>query len=115
METKASANHLTSVALLAEGQHLTRLTVCDGSLESIQEAVQLFGGNVSISKVTDESTGEHIYYHSKIGKCELWIFVFTTKLAIMLQKDAFQANTSLFEKGTQLTIIDNQYLVLSHV
>jgi hypothetical protein len=115
METKASANHLTSVALLADGIRRTRLTVIDGSLEEIQEAVQLFGGEIGFTKITDEthSSSVQIFYHSQIGNCQLWIHLFTTKLAVMLQKDAFRADSSIFQKGTQLTIIDNQYLVLS--
>lgn len=113
METKPSAYHLTSVALLADGPLRTSLTVIEGSLELIQEAIQLFGGEVYTTEVNDQETHFQIYSCSKVGNTELWIHLFATRLQIMLQTDAFRARTSIFEKGTQLTIIDNQYLVLS--
>lgn len=115
METKPSANHLTAVAILAQSEFRNNLSVKEGSLEQIQEAVKLFGGTISLSKINDqtESTNVLISSYSEIGNCQLFVHVFTTKLAIMLQKDAFQSDCAIFQKGTDLTIIDNQYLVLS--
>jgi hypothetical protein len=115
METKASANHLTSVAILANADIKTSLSVIDGSLEMIQEAVSLFGGIINLPNIDDETDRSYLFITcaSKIGNCHLWIHSQTNKLAIMLQKDALQSSYIVFEKGTQLTIIDNQYLVLS--
>ena len=33
----------------------------------------------------------------------------------ILQREYFQSSESVFEKGTDLTIIDNQYLILSEI
>jgi len=117
METKASANHLTSVALLANADFKTSLSILDGSLELIQEAVNLFGGTINLPNLNDETDGANLFITcaSDIGNCRLWVHSKTTKLAIMLQKDALRSSYIVLEKGTQLTIIDNQYLVLSHV
>ena len=110
---KDSANHLTAIATLANGKFRTSLTVIEGSLELIQEAIKLFGGEVFTSEASDERSYFQIYSQSSVGNADLWIHVFVNRLAIMLQQDAFHAKSSVFEKGTDLTIIDNQYFVLS--
>ena len=113
METNSSAFHLTAVAMLAQSDKLTSLSISGGTLEDIQEAVKLFGGNVYVTP--SESEHNSIYSHSKIGNCIIWIHHHTTKLGCVLQREYFQSNESIFEKGTDLSIIDNQYLILSDV
>jgi hypothetical protein len=54
-----------------------------------------------------------IFSHSKIGKTTLWFHHHTNALSAILQKESFQSNESIFEKETDLSIIDNQYLVLN--
>lgn len=110
-----SANHLTAVSILAQSEFRTNLSVQEGSLEHIQEAVKLFGGTITLSKINDQTESGNVLITclSSVGSCHLFIHVFTTKLAIMLQKEALQSDYILLEKGTDLTIIDNQYLILS--
>jgi hypothetical protein len=107
METKES--YLSAIALLGQLDKFTSLSLLSGTLEEIVFVIKLYGGEVSVIE------GQHntILCRSKIGNCHLWIHVQTTNLACVLQKESFQSNESIFEKGTDLTIIDNQYLVLS--
>jgi hypothetical protein len=110
METNSSAFHLTAVAMLAQSDKLTSISVSDATLEDIQEAVKLFGGNVYVTP--SESEHHSIYSQSKIGNCHLWFHHHTTNLVSYLQRESFQSKESIFEEGTDLTIIDNQYFVL---
>jgi hypothetical protein len=104
METKASAYYLTAVALLSQSKKIPSVSLSDGTIEDIQESVKLFGGTVY---VTDESNYHSIYYRSSIGDCTLWIHTQSTNLACTLQRESFQSNEFIFEKGTDLLIIDN--------
>lgn len=113
METNSSAFHLTAVAMLAQSDKLTSLSISGGTLEDIQESVKLFGGNVYVTP--SESEHNSIYSQSRIGNCIIWIHHHTTKLACVLQREYFQSNESVFEKGTDLTMIDNQYFVISDI
>jgi hypothetical protein len=113
METKTSAFHLTAVAMLAQSDKIPSITLSSGTLEDIQEAVKLFGGTVCVTE--SESDYHSIYYYSNIGDCTLWIHIQTTNLACILQRESFQSNQSIFEKGTDLSIIDNQYLILFNI
>jgi hypothetical protein len=109
METKESAFHLSAIALLAQSEKVTSLSISNGTLEDIAVIIKLYGGEVHVIE------GQHntILCRSKIENCHLWIHVQTTNLACVLQKESFQSNESIFEKGTNLIIIDNQYVVLS--
>lgn len=111
METNPSAFHLTAIAMLAQSDKVTSLSIPNGTLEDIQETVKLFGGNVYVT----ESESNQIYSQSRIGNSELWIHHHTSHLACILQREYFQSNESIFENGTDLEIIDNQYLILSDV
>ena len=113
METLA--NHLVIVETLSKLEPRTHLSIVDSSLAGIQETIKLFGGSITLTKINDQTNSANVLIsaYSEIGNCQFWVHVFTTKLAIMLQKEAFNADFVKFEKGTNLTIIDNQYLVLS--
>ena len=115
METLA--NHLAVVETLSTLEPRTSLSIIDSSLSGIQETIKLFGGSITLSKINDQTDSANVLIssYSEIGNCQFWVHVFTTKLAIMMQKEAFNADFVKFEKGTNLTIIDNQYLVLSDV
>jgi len=113
MQKNSSPYHLGAIALLAQSDRLTSITVSDGTIEDIVEAVKLFGGTVF---VTDSESDYHsIYFRSAIENTTLWIHLHTTNLACVLQRESFQSKESVFERGTDLTIIDNQYVVLSDV
>lgn len=107
METKES--YLSAIALLGQPDKVTSISVSTGTLQDIVLVIKSYGGEVHVIG------GQHntILCRSKIGNCHLWIHVQTTNLACVLQKESFQSNESIFEKGTYLTVIDNQYLVLS--
>jgi hypothetical protein len=107
METKES--YLSAIALLGQPDKVTSISVTTGTLEEIALIINSYGGEVHVIG------GQHntILCRSKIGNCHLWIHVQTTNLACVLQKEYFQSNESIFEKGTYLTVIDNQYLILS--
>jgi len=112
METNSpSAFHLTAVAMLAQSEKLPSISLASGTLEDIVEAVKLFGGNVYVTE--SESDYHSIYYRSNVANCTIWIHVHTTNLACTLQRESFQSKEFIFEKGTDLRIIDNQYLVLN--
>ena len=112
MEINSSAFHLSAIALLAQSDKLPSISLSSGTLEDIVQAVKLFGGTVYVTE--SESKYNSIYYRSNIGNTSLWIHTHTTNLACVLQREVFQSNESIFEKGTDLTIIDNQYFVLSN-
>jgi hypothetical protein len=108
MKTNSSEFHLGAISLLAQSDKVTSLSVVTGTLQDIVDAIKLFGGTVHVL----ESEHNTIMYLSRIGNCNLFIHNQTTNLACVLQKEAFQSKESVFEKGTDLTIIDNQYIVL---
>jgi hypothetical protein len=111
MQKNSSPYHLGAIALLAQSDRVTSISVADGTIEDIVESVKLFGGTVF---VTDSESDYHsIYFRSSIEKTTLWIHLHTTNLACVLQRESFQSKESVFERGTDLTIIDNQYVVLS--
>jgi hypothetical protein len=111
METNPSAFHLTAIAMLAQSDKHTTLSIPNGTLEDIVEAVKLFGGHVYVTP--SEYHPNQIYSQSRIGNSTLWIHHYTSYLACILQREYFQSNESIFENGTDLEIIDNQYLILS--
>jgi hypothetical protein len=108
MKTNSSEFHLGAIELLAQSEKVTSLSVVTGTLQDIVEAIKLFGGSVHVL----ESEHNTIMYRSRIGNCNLWIHNQTTNLACILQIESFQSKESIFEKGTDLTIIDKQYIIL---
>jgi hypothetical protein len=114
MKTNSSAFHIAAISMLAQSDKVSSLSIATGTLEDIQEAVKLFGGNVYVTP--SESEYHSIYYRCSVGNSSLWIHIHhTTKLACVLQREYFQSNESIFEKGTDLTIVDNQYFVISNI
>jgi hypothetical protein len=114
MKTNSSSFHIAAISMLAQSDKVSSLSIATGTLEDIQEAVKLFGGNVYVTP--SESEYHSIYYRCSVGNSSLWIHIHhTTKLACVLQREYFQSNESIFEKGTDLTIVDNQYFVISNI
>jgi hypothetical protein len=112
IETKPSANHLTAIAVLARSEKSSRLAMHDASLEDIQELVLLFGGELTARLKEDYKS--YIYYNAEIGNCSVNAFSFGTHFAILQQQTVLNGFEKTFEKGTKLTIIDNQYFVESY-
>ncbi len=110
METKESY-FLGAIELLVQLEKPTSLSLLSGTLQEIVVVIKLYGGSIHVL----DSEQNTILCRSRIGDCHLWIHVQTTNLACVLQKESFQSNESIFEKETYLTVIDNQYLVLSDV
>jgi hypothetical protein len=112
---QTSANHLAAIAILSNSQFKSSLSLRNSNLERIQEIINLYGGKIALSKINDDTpdVGVLISSYTEIGSLELWVHVFSTKLGIMLQRDILGGNHKDFEPGTNLTIIDNQYLVIS--
>lgn len=112
---QTSVNHLAAIAILSNSQFKSSLSLRNSNLERIQEIINLYGGKITLSKINDDTpdVGVLISSYTEIGNVELWIHVFSTKLAVMLQRDALGCNHKDFQPGTNLTIIDDQYLVIS--
>ena len=112
---QTSANHLAAIAILSNSQFKSSLSLRNSNLQRIQEIINLYGGKIALSKINDDTpdVGVLISSYTEIGNVELWIHVFSTKLSLMLQRDILGGNFKDFQPGTNLTIIDNQYLVIS--
>ena len=110
-----SQNHLAAIAILSQSQFKSSLSLRNSNLEKIQEIINLYGGRITLSKINDDTpdVGVLISSCSVIGNLELWVHVFVTKLSLMLQRDILGGNFKDFQPGTNLTIIDNQYFVVS--
>lgn len=110
-----SQNHLAAIAILSNSQFKSSLSLRNSNLERIQEIINLFGGKITLSKINDDTpdVGVLISSYTEIGNVELWVHVFSTKLSLMLQRDILGGNHKDFEPGTNLTIIDDSYFVVS--
>ena len=113
METKISANHLTAIALLAQSEFTTSLSITEVTLEGLQELVYLFGGNIITREVNDYNT-PFITFGGFVGNCHVFASQMVKNIAVINQQSTFGGRFEMgFVKGTKLTILDNQYLVLS--
>ena len=112
---QTSANHLAAIAILSNSQFKSSLSLRNSNLQRIQEIINLYGGKIALSKINDDTpdVGVLISSYTEIGNVELWIHVFSTKLSLMLQRDILGGNFKDFESGTNLTIIDDSYFVVS--
>ena len=110
-----SQNHLAAIAILSNSQFKSSLSLRNSNLQRIQEIINLYGGKITLSKINDDTpdVGVLISSYTEIGNVELWIHVFSTKLSLMLQRDILGGNHNDFEPGTNLTIIDDSYFVVS--
>jgi hypothetical protein len=112
IQTKPSAYHLTAIATLAQSPIGNILNLNYVSLEDIQEMVLLFGGRIE-TPIMDDAKSPLIFLNVKVGNCLVSAFSMSTNLSIMLQKESFGGHRMDFVKGSKLSIIDNQYFVLS--
>jgi hypothetical protein len=112
METKPSANHLTAIALLAQSEFTTSLSITEVTLEGLQELVFLFGGRITTREVNDHNT-PFITFGCMVGSCHVFASQMVKNIAVINQQSTFGGLEMGFVKGTKLTIIDGQYLVLS--
>ena len=105
-------NHLQAIELMAQSEERSDISLKDTSLEVITELVKLFGGEVVLNTPIEERT-PLISMKVKVGNCQVWAHHHTTNLALMLQIESFQGKRMSFVQGANLTIADNQYLILS--
>lgn len=113
METNSSIYHITAINLLAEGPKRTSVSVT-GSLADIAEMAKLWGGTIWINFKEGQS-GAMISVQGSFKNCEFWGHHHTTIEAGNLQQEVFQSDFFVVEPETNMTIIDNQYLVKSDV
>jgi hypothetical protein len=109
----STSQHLAAIAFMAQSERRSSLTLSRITLHEMAELIRLYGGSVTVEPISENRFNPTIYCRIAVNNCEVWAFHYCTNLALMLQKESFRANESIFEKGTQLTIIDNQYLILS--
>ena len=113
IQTKPSANHLTAIALLAQSDFTTSLSITEVGLEGLQELVYLFGGNIITREVNDYNT-PFITFGGFVGNCHVFASQMVKNIAVINQQSTFGGRFEMsFVKGTKLSIIDNSYLVLS--
>jgi hypothetical protein len=82
------------------------------SLHDIAELAKLWGGTIRIT-LKEGQAGSMISIQGSFNNCEFWAHHHTTVLAGNLQYHAFESDLCVVEPETNLTVIDNQYLVLS--
>jgi hypothetical protein len=82
------------------------------SLHDIAELAKLWGGTIRIT-FKDGQAGAMISIQGSFNNCEFWAHHHTTVLAGNLQYHAFQSDLFVVEAETNMTIMDDQYLIVS--
>jgi hypothetical protein len=97
---------------MSQSQIRSSISLTSVSLHDIAELAKLWGGTIRIT-FKDGQAGAMISIQGSFNNCEFWAHHHTTVLAGNLQQEVFQSDFFVVEPQTNLTIIDNQYLVLS--
>jgi hypothetical protein len=84
------------------------------SLHDIAELAKLWGGTIRIT-FKEGQAGSMISIQGSFNNCEFWAHHHTTVLAGNLQQEVFQSEDFVVAAETNLTVIDNQYLIVSDV
>jgi len=106
--------YLQAIELMAQSEERNDISLKDTSLEVIAELVKLYGGEIIVNTPSEERT-PLISMRVNVGSCQVWAHCHTTNIALMLQIESFQGKRMSFVQGANLTIADNQYLILSAV
>jgi hypothetical protein len=113
IETKPSGNHLTAIALLSQSHFTTSISISEVTLEGIQELILFFGGRITTREVNDQHT-PYITYSCLVNNCHVFASQMVKNIAVINQQASFGGFEMDFVKGSKLTILDNQYFVLSN-
>jgi len=114
IETKPSAYHLSAISLMAQSPFTTSISITEATLEGIQELIYFFGGKIITREVNDEHT-PFISYSCFVGNCWIYASQIVKNIAVINQQSTFGGHFEMnFIKGSKLTILDNQYFVLSN-
>jgi len=109
METSSSIYHITAITLLAEGPKRTSVSVT-GSLADIAELVKLWGGRLHLSI---KETSSMLSVQGSFKNCDFWGHYHTSVEAGQLQRDALKDQMPILAAGTNMTILDDKYLIVS--
>jgi hypothetical protein len=110
--TEKSVFHMSSILLLSQSPIKSDLRLSEVSLEDIAEMIKEFGGTIKTRPVNDQNT-PFITGIFKIGNVEVWASHLAKNIAVVNQQSAFEGFEMSFPSGSNLTIMDKQYLVLS--
>lgn len=112
--TTTSVYHIGSILMMSQSPIRSSISLTSVSLHNIAELAKLWGGTIRIT-FKENQTGSMISIQGSYNNCDFWGHHHTTLEAGQLQEQAFINDSPLLPSGTDLTIIDNQYLVISNV
>ena len=112
--TNKSVFHISSIVVMSQSPIRSSISLTSVSLHDIAEMAKLWGGTIRIT-FKDSQAGAMISLQGSFNNCEFWAHHHTTVLAGNLQQEVFQSDLFVVEPETNLTVIDDQYLVLSDV
>jgi len=110
--TTTSVYHISSILLLSQSPISNSISLSEVSLHDIAELVKEFGGTITTRPVSDDVT-PFITLYTQVGNSQVWAHHLGKNIAVMNQQSAFDGFKMDFPSGSNLTVIDNQYLVLS--
>lgn len=110
--TNKSVFHISSIVVMSQSPIRSSISLTSVSLHDIAELAKLWGGTIRITFKQGQS-GAMISLQGSFNNCEFWGHHHTTIEAGNLQQEVFQSDFFVVEPETNLTIIDNQYLVKS--
>lgn len=110
--TNKSVFHISSIVVMSQSPIRSSISLTSVSLHDIAEMAKLWGGTIRITFKEGQS-GAMISIQGSFNNCEFWAHHHTTVLAGNLQQEVFQSDLFVLEPETNLTVIDDQYLVLS--
>jgi hypothetical protein len=110
--TKESVFHISSILVMSQSPIRSSISLTSVSLHDIAELAKLWGGKIGIT-FKEGQAGSMISIQGSFNNCEFWAHHHTTVLAGNLQYHAFLGDLFLVEPETNLTVIDDQYLIIS--
>jgi hypothetical protein len=110
--TNKSVFHISSIVVMSQSPIRSSISLTSVSLHDIAELAKLWGGTIRIT-FKDGQAGAMISIQGSFNNCEFWAHHHTTVLAGNLQYHAFQSDLFVVEAETNMTIMDDQYLIVS--
>lgn len=103
----------TGLLLLSEFDRGVRVDIHECALTDIQGMIFHLGGTIDLHNQDIPGLDHLIFATFKvtINRMELKCYTNLTAVAYNLQLSAFGSDVFVFEKGTEVTIIDNSYFV----
>ena len=110
--TNKSVFHISSIVVMSQSQIHSSISLTSVSLHDIAEMAKLWGGTIRITFKQGQS-GAMISLQGSFNNCEFWGHHHTTIEAGNLQQEVFQSDLFVVAAETNLTVIDDQYLIVS--